>query len=915
MSPWVGPSTESDRDPTPRSTDDGLSAAEAALSAYLRRARETSVDFRDFCRQHPELERALDGESGAPLPREFWEGLLARHYDGGSEDGLNLEDIDARIAELGQQVAPSARYVEQREIAHGGMGAIVEVWDRNLRRTLAMKSIRTPGSQPNQARWVRRFIAEAEVTSRLEHPGVVPIHELGVREDGRLYFTMPLVRGNDLQAIFERVWGADADWSRARAIGAIQRACEAVSYAHSRGVVHRDLKPANIMVGAFGETYVMDWGLARADDAVQPPDVPTELDSPLSASDFQRTRDGTVLGTPAFMSPEQAAGELERLDARTDVYAMGAVLYTLLAKRTPYTHPGESITAAEVVARVRAGPPPALETLAQDAPAELVSICERAMARSPDQRYETMREMATDLRAFLETRVVRAHRTGAWAELQKWVRRNRVTAVTLLAVAVVSCTSAILFGLYQRETAAEIRRLADVRVVRGLEAENETLWPPLPSLVPEIESWIARTTDVVARLPLHRRRWERIQPRPGAAPEAAGLGDEHAWEREVLAELVAGLERLSDESPFTGPRTTMGARLRFARTVAERTIDGAAARDRWQRATDAIANGPTYGGLVLCPQLGLLPLRENEFGLWEFWHVQSGDEPQVERDPSGRSHWRMGPETGIVLVLIPAPSGGRFIMGSQRDGAPENGAQHPLDRASRPNEQPPHEVVLDPYFLSKYELTQGQWLRAMGDNPSQFSPERHSSSAGRDHTLAHPVEQVSHTDAVRAMRRFGLTLPTEAQWEYAARAGTSTTAWTGNDEGDLRDRANLRDVEWAEAQSEGRLIVDHSEVRDGYVAHAPVGAHPPNPFGIHEILGNVWEWCADWFAPYTLPTTPGTGERVVPEAERKARVNRGGSFYSPAINARTAHRSSDTPEAVINRLGLRPARAIQGQNE
>ncbi|MGE3165494.1 MAG: bifunctional serine/threonine-protein kinase/formylglycine-generating enzyme family protein [Planctomycetota bacterium] len=915
----MSPRTEPDEDDPRETRDAELSAAEAALSAYLRQAREVSVDFRDFCRQHPELERALDGD-GAPLPKAFWEGLLARHYATWvREDEPAANDVSARLEELRGQVVPGTRYVEQREIAHGGMGAIIEVWDRNLRRTLAMKSIRTAEEAGVRARWMQRFIDEAEVTSRLEHPGVVPIHELGVREDGRLYFTMPLVRGSDLQAVFEKVWTADPEWSRTRALGVIQRACEAVSYAHSRGVVHRDLKPANIMVGAFGETYVMDWGLARMNgvgvEAVTP-DPPIEV-PPDAASDFQRTRDGTVLGTPAFMSPEQAAGELERLDARTDVYAMGAVLYTLFARRPPYTQPGEEVTAAAVVARVRAGPPPRLESLAPDTPPELLSICERAMARPPDARYCTMVDMAADLRAFLEMRVVQAHRTGAWAELQKWVRRNRATAATLLLLALVISASAIAFGVYEHVTAAEIRRLADVRVVRALVAENEALWPPTPDRAAEFERWLARANDLIARGPLHRQRWQRIAP-DRAAHTASDLAtgvdasEGLAWEREVLGELIAGLDGLADRDAYRGPIPTMEARLRFAREVESRTITGPAAAERWSAAIHDIAVTPIYQGLRLEPQLGLLPLsKDPQSGLWEFWHVQSGLEPEPATDVRSPSRWRMTAETGLVLVLVPAPAGGAFIMGAQREGATESGGGHPSDPAARPDEQPPHAVALDPFFLSKYEMTQGQWLRIMGSNPSQFSPERHARSAGREHTLVNPVEQISHTDAVRALRRLALELPTEAQWEYAARANTTTLAWPGDLEDELRDCANLRDREWAEAQAEGRLIVDHTEVRDGYIAHAPVGSYPPNPFGLHEVLGNVWEWCADWYAPFTFPTAPGNGERMVPADEQKARVNRGGSFYSPPINARTAHRSSDTPGAVVNRLGVRPACPLQ----
>ncbi len=230
----------------------------------------------------------------------------------------------------------------------------------------------------------------------------------------------------------------------------LQRVCEAVAYAHSRGVLHRDLKPTNIMVGSFGETYVMDWGLARvlaepSDDAQQsgaPPAAPP----PTSAV---QTRAGDVIGTPVYMAPEQALGHVDWVGAATDVYAIGAMLYHLLAGAMPYVAAGETPSGDAIIECLRQGPPPPIADLATRLPAKLIAICERAMARDPAARYPAMQALADDLRAFLEVRVVAAHGTGRLAVLRQWIRRNRglATAITttMLALAVGFTVSTWLF--------------------------------------------------------------------------------------------------------------------------------------------------------------------------------------------------------------------------------------------------------------------------------------------------------------------------------------------------------------------------------------------------------------------------------------------------------------------------------------
>jgi WD40 repeat protein/tetratricopeptide (TPR) repeat protein len=423
--------------------DGPATPAERLYAESLRRqAAGEALDLEDLCAAHPEHEtafRILALAEENPLPSgclEEVEGLV-RDNLGGDEKPPDL---------LGPRGA--ARYRIGREIARGGMGVIHEVWDDGLGRRLAMKVVQEPGG-------VERFVAEARVTGRLEHPGVVPVHELGLDSRGRAYFTMTLVEGDGLERVLRKCTAGEDGWTRTRVLGVLVRVCDTVAYAHSKGVIHRDLKPENIMVGRFGEVYVMDWGLARvAGDAPAPqgPPRPPQDEGRARGPAHCDTMRGTVLGTPAYMPPEQAAGEIETLDERSDVYAVGAMLYTLLAGRRPYAGRGSRQSTHEVVEAVLRGPPEPLHAISRDAPPELVSICERAMARAKEARYATMNALGDDLRAFLENRVVRAHRTGAMAELRKWIVRNRAVAAAI-AVLIVGLTA---FLVWQEVTRREL---------------------------------------------------------------------------------------------------------------------------------------------------------------------------------------------------------------------------------------------------------------------------------------------------------------------------------------------------------------------------------------------------------------------------------------------------------------------------
>ena len=326
------------------------------------------------------------------------------------------------------------RYELVGEHARGGLGRVVRAVDRRLGRTVAVKEL-LRHNESNEA----RFMREALITARLQHPGIVPVHEAGRWPSGDPYYVMKLVEGRTLkELITERTPMRD----RLSLLPHVIAVADAVGYAHSEGVIHRDVKPSNIIVGAFGETIVVDWGLAR-DCRRDVPEI--DLGESLSSSGSPSgsgpvsTVSGKVVGTPGYMSPEQARGEL--VDERADVYAIGAVLYELLAGTPPHL----DSTPQATLDRVLAGPPMPLTSAVPHVPGELGTIVAKAMSRDPEARYPNATALAEDLRRYQTGKLVSAHSYSAWSLLRKKVAQHRgVVAVALastIALAVVGVES------------------------------------------------------------------------------------------------------------------------------------------------------------------------------------------------------------------------------------------------------------------------------------------------------------------------------------------------------------------------------------------------------------------------------------------------------------------------------------------
>ncbi|MCC6572705.1 MAG: protein kinase [Planctomycetes bacterium] len=439
------------------------------------------------------------GESGAV----FIEGGSTLLHVEGAHDSEAKRAASAAREELSHGHHVSDRYKVINEIARGGMGAVLEVHDSDLDRRVAMKVLlrdtrqrQTPTGSPLDTGPVDRFIAEAQLTGSLEHPNIVPVHELGLDTQGRVYFTMKRVKGRSLRRVLDKMRQGDADtlkeFNVARMLGVVLKICDALAFAHSKGIIHRDLKPENIMVGEFGEVLVMDWGLAKQigpnvsvsgdTTAVLPKNdtrqIKLEVSLGAGDSDTGKTRDGTVSGTPAYMAPEQARGEVRELDLRTDVFCLGGILYETLCLVPPFL--ASKMTGALELARghrLLAPKAKLAEVLANDElkrafagagiergkthARELVAIAMKAMAERKQDRYPTIVEFRRDIEYYLSALPVTAYRDRFAGRVQKWMRRNPTRSAVMALFVVMLMAGGLIAAVASARQAEEERGLLE----------------------------------------------------------------------------------------------------------------------------------------------------------------------------------------------------------------------------------------------------------------------------------------------------------------------------------------------------------------------------------------------------------------------------------------------------------------------
>ncbi|MGE3545110.1 MAG: protein kinase, partial [Kofleriaceae bacterium] len=398
-----------------------------------------------MCPDENQLARLADG----PIPQAELAALEV-HLDACTVCSTLITELGALSIGDYPELLPIApeHYLVGKQLARGGMGKIFTARDRRHGRLVAIKEL-LASSPASRARFER----EARITAKLQHPSIVNFIEAGVWPTGEPFYVMKLIDGESLDKAIARRTTLDA---RLALLPHVIDVVDALAYAHSIRVIHRDLKPSNVLVGNFGETVVLDWGLAKDLSDTMDSDVVIGPFRPSSPS-TEATVAGTVIGTPAYMPPEQARGE--RVDERADVYALGALLYHVLAGAPPY----EGSNATEIVQHVINARPRSLGERSLGVPRELITIVETAMAASPDDRFPTASQLAEDLKKFQTGQLVGAHHYSRWQLLGRWTRRHRV-AVAVGAVAAALLVALGVFSLNgianERERTETQRRVA-----------------------------------------------------------------------------------------------------------------------------------------------------------------------------------------------------------------------------------------------------------------------------------------------------------------------------------------------------------------------------------------------------------------------------------------------------------------------
>jgi serine/threonine-protein kinase len=747
-----------------------------------------------------------------------------------------LDTLDEGTEVTEPLVGEGERFEELGLLGRGGMGEVRLVRDRLLGRNLARKVLHA--ELAGSATLTVRFRNEARITAQLQHPGIVPVHDLLQLEDGQPAYTMREVRGDTLADRVRDLPARPSESELRRLVALFARAVETVAYAHARGVVHRDLKPDNIMIGAFSAVLVLDWGIAKHLDDRDVQDVEVFGDG---------TQVGRVLGTPTYMPPEQALGDVARIGPHSDVYALGATLYEILAGRPPYRG-----TAKVVVERVIEGPPPRLDS---SVPADLRELCETAMARDPADRY-------ADAGVFAEA-------LGDWLDGAQ--RRERAVAVVEEA--------ADIARTYERLRAVE----ADAR------ARAAAVLDPLPAWAPsedKRDAWEAEDAAAEAAREASLTGVRYVQELHGALQIAPNLPEAHAalarWYRDRHAEAEAArdpgavaleaLLRAHDRGEHAGYlsgeawvslRTDVPVEVTIARfEEVDRRLVPVAPRSLGRTPLEEVPIGAGSHLLTLRAE-GRPEVRYPVFvGRGEHWDgVDPDGEAVVVRIPE---------ELGEDECYVPA---GWTTIGGDPD------ATDPL---------PALRVWVDGFVIRRHPVTVAEfraWLEATGQTRELL---------GEDD---HPVAEVSWHEAREFARWVADTsgdawrLSHSAEWEKAAR-GVDSRYFPWGD---------AFEATWANGLSASR----------GTPTIGPVGmpASDVSLYGVYGTVGNVRDWCIDGYLRRGAAFA-GERVQVADAGVKSHCMIKGGTALSAGSHVRLAARFATPPAIRPRQVGFRLVRSV-----
>lgn len=362
-----------------------------------------------------------------------------------------------------------ARYEIKKEQGRGGIGRVLLAFDRHIGRNVALKELLKTADLKDSVLDGQdrtsfedkqiRFLKEARITAQLQHPSIVPVYEIGRREDGAYYYTMKLVEGRTLSQAIEDCESLE---DGLKLLPHFRDMCHAISFAHSCGVIHRDIKPSNVMIGKFGQTVVLDWGIAKLLDEADEGGMDGQL--LIQQLGGSKTVEGSTLGTPAYMSPEQTRGEIDKIDELSDVYSLGACLYEMLCGRPPHT--GSHVW--EIILKVLCEPVRLLEEEPTPPPGELAAIAYKALAKEKEDRYQSAAELAGAVEAYMSGEKVAAYEYSSLELLKRFASKNR----PLLAAAGVMM-SALVFGLVMLGTAFSKERVSNQKMEAAVNLEQE----------------------------------------------------------------------------------------------------------------------------------------------------------------------------------------------------------------------------------------------------------------------------------------------------------------------------------------------------------------------------------------------------------------------------------------------------------